>query len=413
MPLTTGMRGCKKEHGRITEDAMRILSLFFISCGIICGQILSGVVVSHGPASGGTVANPSTTNSGGSCSGSDGAGWSCSGTTTVSMADSTSGSTICYRTDATDPAATTPGTCDAGSTTYSSGISTASTTTYKMIGTKAGMTNSGVVTVVYTISAPACSSPCLDHTTVTGNTTSFTTPAINASGANSTGILVVGMSTNGASSCARISDSSSNTWTQVGASTCGAGAACTTLCVAPSPTATSSHTVTWTGSAGFQVGLFFSAFSGHTINFRGNYSGGATYAINDVAADNIDGEWYASITGVTDTPSTNPSDWTRVDKTNGLSSSSTIQAGAIVPITNGSLLISLFANVAPGLSAQTVNSSYTVLDTIVTSPSFTWNGGAIAWQVQTTAASINETWTMTGGTSNNPGQAAASHFFTK
>jgi len=97
-----------------------------------------------------TVADPTTSNSGGSCSGSDGAGWSCSGTTTVSMADATSSAAICYTTDGSTPAASTPGTCSHGST-YSSGISTASTTTYKMLGTKSGFTNSAVVTVVYTI----------------------------------------------------------------------------------------------------------------------------------------------------------------------------------------------------------------------------------------------------------------------
>ena len=113
-------------------------------------QILTPVAFSPS-VNGSAVANPTTTNSGGSCSGSDGGGWSCSSTTTVSVVDGTSGATICYRTDGTNPAATTPGTCDGGSTTYSSGISTAATTTYKMLGTKSGLTNSSVVTVVYTI----------------------------------------------------------------------------------------------------------------------------------------------------------------------------------------------------------------------------------------------------------------------
>jgi hypothetical protein len=63
-----------------------------------------------------------------------------------SISDSTSGATICYTTDGSTPAATTPGTCSTGST-YSSGFSIATTaTTVKALGTKATMSNSAVAT---------------------------------------------------------------------------------------------------------------------------------------------------------------------------------------------------------------------------------------------------------------------------
>jgi len=132
-----------------------------------------------------TVATPTTSNSGGSCTGSDGAGWTCTGTTTVSMADATGSSTICYTNDGTTtPAATTPGTCSTG-TTYSTGISTASTTTYKMLGTKSGMLNSSVATVVYTISSGG-NWTLIDHNAVPGTAGSnqLHSMTLNCSGAN-------------------------------------------------------------------------------------------------------------------------------------------------------------------------------------------------------------------------------------
>lgn len=63
--------------------------------------------------------------------------------------------TICYRTDGTDPSATTPGTCDAGSTTYTVPVVISSTTTLKAIATAPGFANSSVASALYTITASA------------------------------------------------------------------------------------------------------------------------------------------------------------------------------------------------------------------------------------------------------------------
>lgn len=70
---------------------------------------------------------------------------------------SDAGSTICYRTDGTDPAATTPGTCNGGSTTLASGssFSLSSSATLKAIATQASFTNSGVTTGAYVIDTTA------------------------------------------------------------------------------------------------------------------------------------------------------------------------------------------------------------------------------------------------------------------
>ena len=73
-------------------------------------------------------------------------------TVTVTASDSTSGSTVCYTSDGSTPTAGTPGTCDQN--TYSTPLTFTTTTTLKLLGTKAAMTNSVVLTQVYTIRAP-------------------------------------------------------------------------------------------------------------------------------------------------------------------------------------------------------------------------------------------------------------------
>jgi hypothetical protein len=76
----------------------------------------------------------------------------------VTLSTSTSGATICWRVNAT-PAATTPGTCDAGSTTYSGAITVSSSETLNFIGTLATYQNSSVGSASYTIGAVPVPAP--------------------------------------------------------------------------------------------------------------------------------------------------------------------------------------------------------------------------------------------------------------
>lgn len=71
----------------------------------------------------------------------------------ISITDATSGATICYTTDGSTPAASTPGTCSTGSTYASAVPITATGTVLKAIGTKSGLTNSSVQTATYTLTA--------------------------------------------------------------------------------------------------------------------------------------------------------------------------------------------------------------------------------------------------------------------
>lgn len=73
-------------------------------------------------------------------------------TQSVTLSDTTAGSTICYTTDGSTPAGIS-GICSAG-TTYSGAISVSSSETINAIGTKTGLTNSSVASFAYVISAP-------------------------------------------------------------------------------------------------------------------------------------------------------------------------------------------------------------------------------------------------------------------
>jgi len=128
--------------------------------------VVLAAVVSLQCSSGGTAAPPDS-GAGGSGGGGGGgsstvdaptfspAAGSYSSAQSVSITTTTSGATICYRTDGVDPTAPTAGTCGAGSTTYSSAINISSTTTLKALGTKSGMTNSSVTSGTYTIDTTA------------------------------------------------------------------------------------------------------------------------------------------------------------------------------------------------------------------------------------------------------------------
>lgn len=171
-------------------------------------QILIGLIGGSPVAGGGTVATPT---------GSPGAG-TYGSAQTVTLSDATGSAVICYTTDGSTPAATTPGTCSTG-TTYSTTISVSATTTIKAIGTKAGMTNSGVLSSTYTITGGANTFTLVQHPNAplggSGSTISITlTQAITAGNA-----LVFGTS---ASNNVTLS-STNNSGTFVHCSNCAAG----------------------------------------------------------------------------------------------------------------------------------------------------------------------------------------------
>lgn len=158
---------------------------------------------SGGGGGGGTVSNPSISPSSGSYASPQ----------TITVSDSTSGATICVRTDGGTPTASTPGTCDSPATGYTSGAQFPLTipgggATVKAIGTLAGDTTSSVVTTRYSL-ASAAAAPTFSpgagtysssqtvsiSTTSTGavicwNTTG--TPATNGANGCTTGTLYSG-----------------------------------------------------------------------------------------------------------------------------------------------------------------------------------------------------------------------------
>jgi len=73
-------------------------------------------------------------------------------TQSVTLSDTTPSAVICYTTDGSTPAATSPGTCSTG-TTYSVPFNITGTATLKAIGTKVGLTNSSVLSSTYTFTA--------------------------------------------------------------------------------------------------------------------------------------------------------------------------------------------------------------------------------------------------------------------
>lgn len=71
----------------------------------------------------------------------------------VAITTSTGAATICYTTNGVAPTATTAGTCDGGSSTYTTPVSVPASLTLKAIGTKASSTNSAVATAAYVITS--------------------------------------------------------------------------------------------------------------------------------------------------------------------------------------------------------------------------------------------------------------------
>jgi hypothetical protein len=106
-----------------------------------------------------------------------------SSTQSVTLATTTAGAAICYTTNGSTPAATTAGTCDAGSTTYSGAITVSATTTIKALGTLSANTNSSVATFAYTITIPTVATPTTSPAAGTYTSTQSVTLSDATSGA--------------------------------------------------------------------------------------------------------------------------------------------------------------------------------------------------------------------------------------
>jgi hypothetical protein len=78
-------------------------------------------------------------------------------TQNVTISTGTSGATICYRTDGTNPSSSSPGVCAAGSTQYVSPVSVSSSLTIKAIATKIGYNDSSVASAAYVINGTVSS----------------------------------------------------------------------------------------------------------------------------------------------------------------------------------------------------------------------------------------------------------------
>lgn len=156
-PATNGSTGCTTGtlySGAITVSSSETLYAVAGGTGFTDSAVGSAAYVISS-----TVATPTASPVGGTFTSTTGP---------ITLSDATSGATICYRTDGTNPAATTPGTCDAGSTTYSGTFAFTVTTTLKALGTKAGSTNSGIMTQVYTVNPPVGPSTSVQGVTMSG-----------------------------------------------------------------------------------------------------------------------------------------------------------------------------------------------------------------------------------------------------
>ena len=174
-----------------------------------------------------------------------------------------------------------------------------------------------------------------------GNTTS---PAINTTGAN---LIVVHISSYSGATGLTLSDSASNTWTLIVSTAISHPESSLYYCL--NPTTNASHTFTVSGSNLYCVAQI-SAWSG------------------------------AAISGALDQSNSNTS-----------GSGTTLQPGSVTPSLNGELVITgVSDDTPPGVFS--IGSGFTILSQDAGSGNA--QGGACAYLVQSTAAAINPTWTI-------------------
>jgi RHS repeat-associated protein len=124
---------------------------------------------------------------------------------TITVSDSTSGATICVRTDGGTPTANTPGTCDSPATGYTSGAQFPLTipsggAKVEALGTLAGYANSSVVTNPYSL-AGAAATPTFSPVAGTYSSAQTVTISTTSSGAVICWTTTGTPATNGVSGC--------------------------------------------------------------------------------------------------------------------------------------------------------------------------------------------------------------------
>ncbi len=175
-----------------------------------------------------------------------------------------------------------------------------------------------------------------------------TTAAIDTTGAS----LLVIATKNFTTGDATVSDSKGNTWTGLTKKADGASAFNIRFYYAVNPTVGSGHT--FTAAGGITYGMYAVAFSGIATSTPFDQENGAA----------------------------------------GAALGTSVQTGAVVPSTNGQLILSSVQNIAG--DTDSIDSSLSIIEHDGFSGGTTY-GGAIAWYEQPTAASINPTWSWTGG----------------
>lgn len=185
----------------------------------------------------------------------------------------------------------------------------------------------------------------ISNISATGTDSTVTSGAIDTTGAD---LIVIGIAVDG-SATPTISDSKSNTWTPLTASTLTVK---TILYYCSNPTVGSGHTFSNTGAFNF-CSLCVSAFSGVKTSNPFDQENGAT------------------ATGVT-----------------------TVQTGSVTPTEDNELIVTHLGFNAAGLPTS-IDSSFIETNDAEFGAANNY-GSTMAYIVQTTAGSVNPTWTRTG-----------------
>lgn len=259
---------------------------------------------------------------------------------TVTISTATSGATIAYTTNGTDPSRSV-------GSTYSTPITVSSNQTVKALAYKDYYIDSAVASAAYTITAG--SGPTLiAHTGAATGVNGGATSSIDTTGANFAVIAVCWYDAVTASPT--ISDSKGNTWTSL--------------------TRTESN----------DTGVRFYYTQGGTFGTGHTFTASGTSIYSSIFVQ----AWSL----ISATP---------FDVENGATAvvSTTIQPGSVTPGQANVLVITATANNDSALVPSSINSSFTISDSVAVNTG-TNVGGGMAYRVITDGSAQNPTWTYSG-----------------